>query len=53
VSRVEVLGIGRRRRGKAPPRRVSAWQIGGGGSWTDDRERRGVGGGVVKLLSSA
>jgi len=43
---VEVLGIGRRRRGEAPPGRASAWQIGSGGSWSDDRERRDAGGGV-------
>ena len=26
-----------------PPPRASAWQIGGGGGWTGERERRGVG----------
>jgi len=39
--------------GEAPPRRASVWQNGGGGSRTDDRERRGVGRGVVRVLSSA
>jgi len=39
--------------GESPPRRASAWQIGDSGSWTDDRERRGVGGGVVRVLSFA